>query len=107
MPTVVVGVLATGWLELKIEEFWQIPLFLIFLASYASIGNALVPGENFLFLKENGLPFNLFGTKHFYYTYAVLLAILAVLFITLMWGILKVNKQKVKRFRNKVRQKSL
>ena len=105
MPTVVVGVLATGWLEIKMEDFWQIPLFLLALAGYASIGNALVPEENFLYLKENGLPFNLFGSAHFYFTYAVLLAVLAVVFIALMWGILKANKQKNAKFRNMVRQK--
>ena len=105
MPTVVVGVLATGWLEIDMKDFWQIPIFLIFLALYASLGNALVPGANFLFLKKNGLPFNLFEGKHFYYTYAVLILILGVIFTTLSLFIVKQKRNKDKKFRDLVRQK--
>ena len=105
MPTVVVGVLSSGWFKININEFWQIPIFLIMLALYASLGNVLVEDANFLFLKENGLPFNLFNGAHFYYTYAVLLLILTVVFTLFTFVIGKVDKNKDKKFRNKVRQK--
>jgi len=105
MPTVVIGVLATGWFEVKFEEFWQIFVLLILLASYASIGNALVDGANFLYLKESGLPFNLFGSAHFYFTYAVLIAIIAVVFTAFCMSIVYAGKYKTKKFRDSVRQK--
>ncbi len=105
MPTAVVGVLATGYFKVKTEEIWQIFVFLIMLACYAEIGNTLVKGANFLFLRENGLPFNLFGNAHFFYTYIVLILILSVCFTLpiIVSGIVK--KHKNSKFRNSVRQK--
>lgn len=80
MPTVVAGVLATGWLKIDSKDFWQIPVLLLMLLCWAELGNTLVPGSNYLFLRENGLPFNLFGNAHFYFTYLVLVAIMVVVF---------------------------
>jgi len=105
MPTVVVGVLATNYIQIKSQDLWQIPIILVMLALYASLGNLLVPEANFLFLKENGLPFNLFGNAHFYFTYAVLLIILTIIFVLIMIFTSKVNLKKEQNFRNKVRQK--
>ena len=105
MPTVVIGVVATNYIEVKFKDLWQIPIILVMLALYATLGNALVDGANFLYLKENGLPFNLFGDAHFYYTYAVLIAVLSVIYILLMYYIDRAKKGKDKKFRNKVREK--
>ena len=105
MPTVVIGVVATGWAEVKAEDLWQVPIFLLALAGYASIGNALIKDANFLFLVENGLPFNLFGTAHFYWTYLVLIAILSLIFLGLMCLGGYSRRLKNKKFRVSVIQK--
>lgn len=104
MPTVVIGVVASGYFEIKIQDFWQIPILLIMLVLYAGLGNYLVDGANFLYLRENGLPFNLFGSAHFYFTYAILILILSVLF-TLPVILNEVHKKnRAKKFRKSVRQ---
>lgn len=82
MPTVVAGVLASGWFKIQNKDLWQIPILLLILLCWAEIGNTLVPGANYLFLRENGLPFNLFGNAHFYFTYLVLVLIMVVVFFT-------------------------
>ena len=105
MPTVVVGVLATDYIQIKSQEFWQIPIVLIVLALHASLGNALVKDANFLYLKENGLPFNLFGGAHFYFTYAILILVMAIVFVSMMVLTAKAKQNKAKKFRDKVRQK--
>ena len=51
------------------------------IALWSSLGNALVDGANFLYLKENGLPFTLFGL-HFYFTYFILVLVCSVVAIT-------------------------
>lgn len=104
MPTVVIGVVASGYFKVKAEEIWQIPLFLLFLMAYAELGNTLVEGANFLFLRENGLPFNLFKGQHFYLTYLVLVAIISVLFISPILIAAHVKKARAKKYRVYVRQ---
>ena len=105
MPTVVIGAVASGYFKVRFEELWQVPIFLVMLASYAEIGNTLIPGSNYLFLRENKLPFNLFGDAHFYLTYAVLLLAVAVSFILPVVLASVIKKRKIKKFRNSVRQK--
>jgi len=104
MPTVVMGVIASGWFEVKIEELWQIPILLLMLIGYAELGNTLVKGANYLYLRENGLPFNLFGNANFIYTYIVLVCVLSVIFIGFMYFGARIRKQKNKKFRDSVRQ---
>lgn len=103
MPTVVVGVLATGYFKVESKDFWQIPVLLIILLCWAELGNTLVPGSNFLYLRESGLPFNLFGL-HFYFTYLVLVLAMAVVFFAPIVIAKQVSHHKNKNFRNKVRQ---
>lgn len=103
MPTVVIGVVASGYFEIKLKDFWQIPIFLVVLMCHAELGNTLVPGSNFLYLRKSGLPFNLFGNAHFYFTYIVLVAVIAIVVITplIIARIHKRNKEK--KFRDSVR----
>jgi len=103
MPTVVAGVLASGYFKIKSEDLWQIPVLCIMLVLWSSLGNALVPGANYLYLKSNGLPFNLFGNAHFYWTYLVLVIIMAVVFFTPIIVSKIVSKCKMKKIRDKVR----
>lgn len=103
MPTVVLGVLASGWYKVKKSDIWQVPLFLLFLACYAELGNTLVPGSNYLFLRENGLPFNLFNA-HFYLTYLILLVVITIVVVLAMeLPTIKKNRDN-KKFRRSVRQ---
>ena len=105
MPTAVVGVVATGYFKIELKDFWQIPLFLLMLACYAELGNTLNPGSNFLFLRQNGLPFNLFGDAHFYFTYAILILVIAVLFTSPVIISQVEKKNKTKKIRQSVREK--
>ena len=104
MPTVVIGVLASGYFKVRTEEFWQIPVLCVMLMCYAELGNTLNPGANFLFLRENILPFNLFGDAHFYLTYAVLLIVLFIVFTLPIFLTSAIRKKKMKKIRNRVRQ---
>ena len=105
MPTVVAGVLATGWFKIESKDFWQIPVLLVMLLCWAELGNTLVPGSNYLFLRENGLPFNLFGNAHFYFTYLVLVLAMAIAFFAPIVITKIVKRNKNKKFRNLVKQK--
>ena len=89
--------------KVKKSDIWQVPLFLLFLACYAELGNTLVPGSNYLFLRENGLPFNLFNA-HFYLTYLVLLVVITIVVVLAMeLPSIKKNRDN-KKFRRSVRQ---
>lgn len=77
MVTVVTSCVATGYFEIKLKETWQIPIILVLLIAHASLGNYFCKDQNFLFLRENGLPFNLFPGHSHLYTYIIL-----VLFLT-------------------------
>lgn len=104
MPTVVAGVLASGWFKIDTRDVWQIPILLIMLLCWAELGNTLVPGANYLYLRESGLPFNLFGNAHFYFTYAVLVLIMTVAFFAPIVVSKIVKHEKNKHFRKLVRQ---
>ncbi len=82
MPTVVISCIATGYFKVKVKDFWQPVLFIFMIAGWSMIGNLLVDGANFLYLMENGLPFNLFPGQSHLLTYAILLLIIAFVTIT-------------------------
>lgn len=79
MVTVVTSCIATGYYKINLKASWQIPIMLAFLIGHASLGNYLCKDQNFLFLKHNGLPFNLFPNHSHIYTYIIL-----VLFLTIV-----------------------
>ena len=103
MPTVVLGVLASGWYKVKFKEIWQVPIFMLMLMCYAELGNTLVSGANFLYLRENGLPFNLFNA-HFMFTYIILFLIMTALVLLAFEVPLLKTRVKNKKFRTSVRQ---
>lgn len=105
MPTVVAGVLATGYFKIDSRDYWQIPVLMLFLLCWAECGNTFVPGSNYLFLRENGLPFNLFPGAHFYFTYLVLVLVLIIVFFAPILITKAVQKHKNKKIRQIVRQK--
>lgn len=82
MSTVVVSAIATKHFEIKLKESWQIPVVLALVIINASIGNLLCPTKNYLFLRENGLPFNLFPGHSHLYTYAILVLVLIIITYT-------------------------
>lgn len=81
MPTVVIACVASGYFKVRVKDFWQAYIGIALITLWSSLGNALVEGANFLYLKENGLPFTLFGW-HFYFTYFVLILVCSVVAIT-------------------------
>ena len=56
------------------KNIHYIPLFLLLLCGWASIGNYLT-GANYMYIKENGLPFKLLP-GHFFFTYLLIAAII-------------------------------
>lgn len=81
LATAVIACIADGYFEVRVKDFWQAYVGMLLIALWSSLGNALVDGANFLYLKENGLPFTLFGL-HFYFTYFVLVVICSIVAIT-------------------------
>ena len=82
MPIVSLGAIISGRLKFKVDRlWWQLPITLAVLFGYASLANWLVPGHNYMYIEENGLPFNLFGTASHIFTYMVVAVILMVVFM--------------------------
>ncbi len=96
MPTVVLGALCSNTFKVELSKIWQLPIALVLLVSYASIGNAIVDGANFMYLKENGLPFNFFPGYSHIYTYLIIGVILIVLFLLPFIIVYAINKHKKK-----------
>lgn len=86
MPTVVIACLATGYFKPRVKDFWQAFVGIILLAGWSMIGNSFIDGANYLYLMENGLPFDLFGFMNWQYsyllTYLILIIVIALLSIT-------------------------
>lgn len=76
MIAVSVACVATGYFKITLKDFWQIPIMLVLLVAHASLGNYFCKDQNFLFLRENGLPFNLFPNNSHIYTYFILVLFL-------------------------------
>ncbi len=81
LSTAVIACIADGYFKVSVKDFWQAYVGMFIIALWSSLGNALVEGANFLYLKENGLPFTLFGL-HFYFTYFILVLVCSVVAIT-------------------------
>jgi len=80
---------AKGDFKFELNNIHYIPFFLILLSGWASIGNYLC-NQNYMYIKENGLPFKLPG--HFLLTY-ILIAII-VFFLMYLPFIIKHFKHK-------------
>lgn len=85
MSTVVIACIASGYYKIKLKDSWQIPIMIGFLMAHATLGNIICKTTNFLYLKENGLPFNLFpGYTHIYTYFIVLLFLTFITYIPLL-----------------------
>ena len=97
MPTVVIACIASGYFKVQVKEFWQAFVGIILLAGWSMIGNSLIDGANYLYLMENGLPFDLFSFMNWQYsyllTYAVLVFVIAVISITPFYVYEKIKKK--------------
>lgn len=93
LPTVVICYLASKRPKYTWKSILEVPIVLAVLCGWASIGNAIFPEQNFMYLKHNGLPFNLFGNAHFMWTYAVI-AVIIVALIAAVYFIIKAIKKK-------------
>ncbi|MBE7076198.1 MAG: hypothetical protein E7375_03970 [Clostridiales bacterium] len=94
MPTVVIACIASGYFKVRVKDFWQAFIGLGLLAAWSMLGNTLVEGANFLFLMENGLPFNLFPGHSHLYTYAILVILIAIVSISPFYIYEKFKKKK-------------
>lgn len=93
LPTVVICYLVTRAPKYGWKNIAEVPIVLGVLCGWASIGNAIFPEQNFMFLKHNGLPFNLFGDAHFIWTYLVM----AVIIVGLVAAVYFISKAIKKR----------
>jgi len=75
LPTVAVAFVAIKQVKITVLDMIIIPIMLVCLAGWAWIGNILVPGANFMYIKESGLPFNLFPGHNFLWTYIIIMII--------------------------------
>lgn len=83
LPTVAICYIVSKKPKYTWKDIVEVPIFLAILCGYASIGNAIFPEQNFMYLKKNGLPFNFFGDAHFMWTYLVI----AIIIVALVAGI--------------------
>lgn len=84
LPTVGVAFVAIKEVHMTILDMIIIPIMLICLVCWAELGNMLL-GTNFMYIRENGLPFNMFPGAHFLWTYFVFLIIaLASIYIPVL-----------------------
>ena len=85
MPTVVIACIASGYYQVRVKDFWQAFVGVLLIACWSMIGNLLVEDANFLYLMENGLPFDLFAFMNWQYSYlldyALLVAVIALVSI--------------------------
>lgn len=98
MPTVVIACIASGYFKVRVKDFWQAFVGIVLLAGWSMIGNSLIEGANYLYLMENGLPFDLFAFMNWDYsyllTYAVLVFVIALISITPFYIYEKIKEKK-------------
>lgn len=98
MPTVVIACIASGYFKVRVKDFWQAFLGIFLIACWSMIGNLLVEDANFLYLMENGLPFDIFAFMNWRYSYlldyAILVSVIAVVSILPFYIYDKVKKKK-------------
>lgn len=90
LALVAVSSYAKNDFRFKVDNIHYIPIFLFLLCGWASIGNYLCDA-NFMYIKENGLPFKLLP-GHFFFTYLLLAAI--IFFLMYLPFIIKAKKRK-------------
>ncbi len=78
MPTVVIACLASGYFKPRVKDFWQAYVGVGLIAGWSMIGNTVIDGANYLYLMENGLPFDLFSFMNWNYSYLLDYAILVI-----------------------------
>ena len=93
LPTVVISYIAVKRPKYTWKSILEVPIVLLILAGWASIGNKIFPEQNFMYLKHNGLPFNLFGDAHFLWTYLVI-GIILIAIVAAVYFIYKAIKKR-------------
>lgn len=101
MIAVSVACVATGYIKINIKNSWQVLVALGLLVANASVGNYLNRGENYLFLKENGLPFNFFsGHSHIYTYFILVITLFLITYLPLIIMYLKTKFIKTRMYDN-------
>ena len=104
LPTIVICYVASRKPKYTWKSILEVPIVLGVLVGWASIGNAIFPNQNFMYIKQNGLPFNLFPNHHFIWTYLVI-AIILIGLVAATYFIVKAIKKKNQN--KQVEQKSI
>lgn len=98
MLTVVMACIATGYYKVRVKDFWQAFLGIFLIACWSMIGNLLVEDANYLYLMENGLPFDIFAFLNWEYSYlldyVILVGVIALVSIMPFYIIDKVKMKK-------------
>ena len=98
MPTVVIACISSGYFKVRVKDFWQAFVGVVMLGLWSMLGNSLIDGANYLYLMENGLPFDLFAFLNWKYsytlTYVVLVGIIALVSILPFYIYEKIKKKK-------------
>lgn len=94
LPTVTICYLASRKPKYTWKSVLEVPIFLAVLCGWASIGNAIFPEQNFMYLRENGLPFNFFPNASFIWTYLIIGIIIIALTFSVYYLVKYIKKKK-------------
>lgn len=94
LPTITICYIASRKPKYTWKSIIEVPIFLAILCGWASIGNAIFPEQNFMYLRKSGLPFNFFGDAHFMWTYLIIAIILVGLVAATYFVIKAIKKHK-------------
>ena len=65
-----------GDFKFTATNIYLIPIFMILLACWAEVGNTIF-GTNFMYIRENGLPFTILPGHHLF-TYTLILIVIII-----------------------------
>lgn len=93
LQTVAICYIAVRKPKYNIWDVLSVAVVLAVLVGWASLGNYLCPGQNYMFLQSNGLPFNMFPGHSFWWTYIVM-AVIIIGLVALAYAIILTIKRK-------------
>lgn len=100
LQTVVICYIASRKPKYNIWDIVSVGVVLAILCGWASLGNYLCPGQNYMFLQSNGLPFNLFPGHSFWWTYVVMAVIIVGLVALAYVAAVLIKRKKAKKARS-------
>lgn len=96
LPSIVICYVAIKQPKYSKTDLFEVPIFLLILCAWATFGNLTSQGKNYMYLVQNGLPFNLFPGHHFLLTYLFI----AICMCICTWIVFSITKSIKKRHTN-------